>query len=79
MKMIVINVMIVNVTKRPNLLVKRIRNGIEHNVFRVNGSVMAIQTVWMVLMRIRPFITVRLRKTAVTISSDVIMDDASIR
>lgn len=71
--------MIANVTKKPNLPVKRINPGDVPSAFQRNGFVMVIQIVLMVPMRIQHFIIVQHLNRAVKINLLVRIAGASIR
>lgn len=71
--------MIVNVTNKPNLLVKQIRLGVGHSVYRGNGCVMVILIVLMVLMKIQRYIIVPHLSLVEKINLLAPMVDVSIR
>ena len=79
MKTIDINAMTENVILKQNLLVKRISNGEDLNVFPKNGSVTVIRIVLMVLTRIQPFIVAQHHSHVLMINLHAVMEDASIK
>ncbi|OTF74532.1 hypothetical protein BLA29_014605 [Euroglyphus maynei] len=68
-----------NVIQSGNSLVRRIKIGAVHNVYRNDGFVMVIRIVWMVPMKIKHYIIVHHLKHVMRINLDVIIIVVSVK